>query len=191
MRRRCPTQGVPGGGAWTAVNLAVFAARAPGSPATDGHPTRTAQALSAVARGEPAAPFGRTITLATQRRGVAEAHTVGSPNDGAAWLQGLVDLLAPPAIRILDPPHAVAHLGTSAALVHGADAPEVAPWVADRYRTLGEDGPAPGLACLAHGRAQGPCATPPSCPATLTPREDLAREIAYFEKRAAQLDAAG
>ena len=122
------------GGAWTDVKLAVFAELAPGPHDADGNPTSAARALSYVARWEPAEAFGQTITAEAQRRGVDEARTVVSPNDGGEWIQGLVDLVAPQAIRILDPPHAVAHLGTIAALVHGVAAPEVAPWVAAQYR---------------------------------------------------------
>ena len=176
------------GGAWTDVKLAVFAELVPGPCDADGYPTAEACALSYAARWQPAAQFGQTITLEAQRRGVDEARVVVSPNDGADWIQGNLDLVAPRAIRILDPPHAITHLGTIAALVHGVAAPEVAPWVAAQYRTLREAGPAPVLARLAACRERGPCDTPPPCPDTLTPAEYLAREVAYFEKRAAQLD---
>lgn len=40
---------------------------------------------SYAARWEPAESFGATITLEAQRRGIDEAHTVVSPNDGAEW----------------------------------------------------------------------------------------------------------
>ena len=42
------------------------------------------------------------MTLEAQRRGVDEAGTLVSPNDGAEWIQGVLDLVAPRAVRILD-----------------------------------------------------------------------------------------
>jgi hypothetical protein len=141
-----------------------------------------------VARWEPAEQFGETITLEAQQRGLDEAKVVISPNDGGEWIQGNLDLVAPQAIRILDPPHAVEHLGSIAALVHGVGTAEAQGWVARQYTTLWDDGPAPVLAELARCREQGPCPGSPPCPDDLTPAAYLAREVAYFEKRAAQID---
>ncbi len=175
-------------GAWTDVKLAVFAELLPGPAEADGTPTAEAVNLSYVARWEPAEQFGETITLEAQQRGLDEAGVVLSPNDGGAWIQGNLDLVAPRAIRILDPPHAVEHLGHIAELVQGVGTAEAQGWVAAQYATLRDDGPAPVLAELARCREQGPCASPPPCPDDLTPAAYLAREVAYFAKRATQID---
>jgi len=175
-------------GAWTDVNLAVFADLRPGPVAKDGCPTTEAVTLSYVARWEPAEQFGQTITPEAQRRGLDEAGVVISPNDGGEWIQGNLDLVAPRAVRILDPPHAVEHLGHIAELVHGVGTAEAQGWVATQYTTLREDGPAAVLAELARCQAQGPGTAPPPCPDGLTPVAYLAREVAYFAKRAAQID---
>ena len=175
-------------GAWTDVKLAVFADLVPGPMAEDGCPTTEAVHLSYVARWEPAEQFGQTITPEAQRRGLDEAGVVVSPNDGGEWIQGNLDLVAPQAVRILDPAHAIEHLGQIAALVYGLDTDEARAWVTRQYQTLRETGPAPVLAELARCQAQGPCASPPPCPDGLPPATYLAREVAYFEKRAAQLD---
>lgn len=175
-------------GVWTDVKLAVFAELQPGPVDPDGLPTAEAVNLSYVARWEPAEQFGPTITPEAQRRGLDEVGVVVSPNDGGEWIQGNLDLVAPQAVRILDPPHAVEHLGHIGELVYGVDTAEARAWVAVQYQTLREDGPVPVLAELARCRGQGPCATPPACPDDLTPTAYLAREVAYFEKRAAQLD---
>lgn len=111
------------GGAWTDVKLAAFAELAPDGAATK---------LSYVARWAPAERFGETITLEAQRRGLDAAGAVASPNDGAAWIQGNLDLVAHRAVRILDFPRAAEHLGVVAGLVHGAGAAEAHAWAAAR-----------------------------------------------------------
>ncbi len=141
-----------------------------------------------MARWAPAERFGLTITPEAQRRGVDEALVVVSPNDGAAWIQGNLDLVAHRAVRILDLPHAVEHLGTVAALLHGEGTAEARAWVAAQRRALLDDGPAPLLAALAAGQARGPCAAARAAADGHTPAEQLAREAAYFAKRAAQID---
>lgn len=166
------------GGAWTDVKLAAFADLAPDGTATN---------LSYVARWEPADRFGQSITPEAQRRGVDEAGVVVSPNDGAAWIQGNLDLVAHRAVRILDFPHAVEHLGAVAALAHGEGRAEARAWVAAQRRALLDDGPAPLLAALAACQAQGPCAAARPDAAGRTPAEQLAREVGYFATRAAQL----
>lgn len=174
-------------GAWTEVKLAVFADVVPGPPGEAGEPTADAINLSYVARWEPAEQFGQTITPEAQRRGLDEARVVVSPNDGAEWIQGNLDLVAPGAVRILDFPHAVEHLGAVAALAFGEGTPEARDWVATHRRALLDDGPAALLAALAACQARGPCASARPDAEGRTPEELLAREVAYFTKRAAQL----
>ncbi len=174
-------------GAWTDVKLAVVAELVPGRADDTGQPTHTPWHHSYVARWEPAARFGQTLTLEAQQRGLDEAGTVVSPNDGADWIQGVVDLLAPHAVRILDFPHAVEHLGTIAALVADADTAAADAWVAAQRAALAQRGAGALLATLEACRVHGPSAT--ACPDAdgRSPAEQLAREVAYFTKRAPQL----
>lgn len=58
--------------------------------------------------------FTHQAYVETYRRGTETAKVVCTVQDGAEWEQGLVDVLRPDAVRILDFPHAVEHL-TSAA----------------------------------------------------------------------------
>jgi hypothetical protein len=176
------------GGDWTDVKLAVIGAVVPGPPDEDGRPTARTERVSYVARWEPAARFGQTLTLEAQRRGVDEAAVVVSPNDGAEWIQGNLDLVAPQAVRILDFPHAVEHLGAVAAPVYGEGSPEATAWVATRRRALLASGAAPLLAALAACQERGPCASARPDAEGRTPAELLAREVAYFARRAPQLD---
>src|SRR5437667_3912958 len=56
---------------------------------------------------------GRFIELAeveTRRRKLVQAQEVCAVMDGAGWLQGLVDVHRPDAVRILDFPHAAEHI---------------------------------------------------------------------------------
>jgi hypothetical protein len=101
------------GGEWTDAKLGVIAELVP-AVAAAGSPTVAAVNLSYTARWEPAETFGRTLTLEAPRRGVEGARDLASPNDGAEWIQGVLDDMAPHAVRILDEPHAAAHLGTIA-----------------------------------------------------------------------------
>ena len=174
------------GGAWTDVKLAVFAELVPGPADDTGQPTHAPQHHSYVARWEPAAQFGQTLTLEAQQRGVDEAGTVVSPNDGADWIQGTLDLIAPQAVRILDFPHAVEHLGTLAALVTDHDAAAAA-WVATQRTAFVRQGAGVVLATLEDCLAQGPSPTARPDAEGRAPAEQLAREVAYFTTRAAQL----
>ena len=175
------------GGGWTDVKLAVFADLTPGPPHDDGAPVLVPQTTSYVARWEPAAQFGQTITLEAQRRGIDEAAVVVSPNDGAEWIQGNLDLIAPQAIRVLDFPHAVEHLGVLAALVYGEGSVEAGPWVAAQRKVLSEQGAAPFLQALADCQARGPCPSAVVDAEGRTPQERLRREVAYFTSRGSQL----
>jgi hypothetical protein len=57
-----------------------------------------------------AATFGRMALVETHRRGTETARTVCAVSNGAAWIQGFVDLHRPDAVRILDFPHALSYV---------------------------------------------------------------------------------
>jgi hypothetical protein len=67
--------------------------------------------LSYFSRMTDAITFAEQAEVEMQRRGVSQAKTVGAVTDGADWIQGFIDLHRPDAVRILDFPHAVEHLG--------------------------------------------------------------------------------
>jgi len=171
------------GGAWTDAKLAVIAELVPTVEA-DGAPGVEAVNLSYAARWEPAEAFGRTLTLEAQRRGLEGVPDLASPNDGADWIQGVLDYLAPHAVRILDEPHAAEHLSTIALLVYGERTPAATDWVATQRQRLLEEDPVPVLAALDQTLACGPRPGSPAGPDGLTPQEWLTREVAFFHKRA-------
>jgi hypothetical protein len=176
------------GGEWTDAKLGVIA-ELELVPAVDaeGPPTVEAVDLSYMARWEPAETFGRTLTLEAHRRGVEGARDLASPNDGAEWIQGVLDYMAPHAVRILDEPHAAEHLGTIALLVYGERTPAATAWVTTQRQRLLEEDPAPVLAALEQTLADGPRSGSPAGPDGLTPQKWLAREVAFFQKRADQI----
>lgn len=178
------------GGGWTDVQLAVFADLAPGAPGAAGGPTLVPQTTSYVARWEPAAQCGPTITLEAQRRGIDEAammEVVVSPNDGAEWIQGTLDLIAPQAIRVLDFPHAAEHLGVLAALVYGEGSAEAGQWVAAQRQVLHDRGADALLQARAICQARGPCPSALVDAEGHTPQDRLQREVTYFTSRVSQL----
>lgn len=124
-------------------------------------------------------------------RGGNRRSSSGRPSprrhNGAEWIQGNLDLVAPQAVRILDFPHAVEHLGTVAALVYGEGTAEARGWLTAQRRSLHDAGPTALLTALAVCQARGPCASAPPGPEGLTPAAQLAREVAYFTKRVGQL----
>lgn len=176
-------------GEWSEVKLGALAELVPGREA-DGQPVWEAVRLSYTARWESAERFGRTLTLEASRRGLDEAGVVVSPNDGAEWLHGLLDRIAPRAVRILDEPRAAEHPRVIGELVHGAGTAAASAWVAEQRHRLRTEPPAGVLAELARCQEQGPCATAPVGVDGLTPAARLAREVAYFVKRADQIRSA-
>lgn len=177
------------GGVWTDVKRAAFADLVPGR-AEGGRETLVAVNLSYAARWEPAESFGRTITLEASHRGLDEADRIISPNDGADWIQGNLDRVASGAVRILDESHGAEHLGTIAGLLFGENTAAAREWTATQRRRLKEDPAAVVLTELARCLAQGPRPGAPVGPDGETPQHQLAREVAYFQKRADQIESA-
>ncbi len=98
-------------------------------PDADGQRFLGTQALSYCSRLTDAASFGQVTTLETHRRGTLASDTVVAVNDGAVWIQELLDLQCPQAVRILDLPHAVEHLAQVAHARWEAESPQAAAWL--------------------------------------------------------------
>ena len=80
---------------------------------------------------------------------MADARQVCAVMDGAEWIDGVVDLQCPEALRILDFPHAaqaVSAIGQEAGM---SQSQASAPWLTTQLHTLKHEGPAPVLAGLA------------------------------------------
>jgi hypothetical protein len=123
------------GGQWSEVKLLTIGTVS-GRPAADGTLEPHTHDLSYFARLTDAETFGRLATLETHQRGTVSAGTVAAVMDGAVWLQGLVDLQRPDAVRILDFPHAAQRLSAAAEAVWGPDSVRARCWAAHWRRTL-------------------------------------------------------
>lgn len=131
------------GGQWGEVKLLAIGtvtAAAAGAPAAP-REVRTAD-LSYFARLTDAETFGRLATGETHRRGTETAGQVAAVMDGAVWEQGFGDLHRADAIRILDFPHAAAHLADAVTPTWGKDTPATGAWVETLCHTLKHGDPA-------------------------------------------------
>lgn len=140
------------GGAWTEVRTLVVGSITP----TPTGPTATA--LSYVSRICPAATFGANVFGELARRGVLEhAGPVVAVSDGAPWIQEVLDLQCPSAVRVLDLMHAVGYLADAVKAACGPGAEATSEWLAAQRTALkrGEtDGVLSALAVLPVGEAR-------------------------------------
>jgi len=120
--------------------------------------------------------FQRLALVETHRRGVETAGRVGGVTDGSDWCQGFIDFHRPDAVRILDFPHVGEHLYTVGQAVFGEGSPQAHSWLAEQMHQLKHTGP---VSVLAEVRQL--MATHPDLP-------DLAKELAYLEKRTALME---
>lgn len=146
-----------------------------------GEPVVRAVDVSYCARLADAETFGRALLPELHRRGVETAGTVAAVADGSVWIQGLVDLHRPDAVRILDFPHAVEHLNAAAQVCFGEGTPAAVAWLdqqATALRTGEPDAVLRALSLLPVGRAPDPAAA-------ATARDQT---LGYLRARRAQID---
>lgn len=115
------------GGEWAEARTLVI-----GTQAGD-----TTTALSYVSQLAPAATFGRTVLGELARRGIA-AHPgpVVALSDGAVWIQELLDLHCPQAVRVLDIMHAAGYLAQAAQASFGPGTAQTSEWFATARAAL-------------------------------------------------------
>src|SRR5438445_53301 len=107
-------------GEWAEVKtLALGEIGAPVYQEKQGEWVAPTRELSYFSRLADADTFGRLALVETQRRGTESAGEVAAVTDGAEWVQGLIDLHRPDAVRILDFPHAAQRLAPIAQAVWG------------------------------------------------------------------------
>jgi len=167
------------GGAWGEVRMlavgTVDAARG-----ADGAPVVRTRAVSYFARMADHGAFARLALVETHRRGTEAAGTVVAVADGADWVQGLVDLHRPDAVRVLDFPHAVEHRNAAGQATWGVGAAEAAAGLARQARELKAGDPDAVLAAV---RALPVHAAADPAAAARTREQTLA----YLLKRRAQI----
>jgi hypothetical protein len=138
-------------------------------------------------RHAPAAEFGRLATGTTHQAGTPCAGTVVAVVDGADWLQGLIDVQCPDAVRILDFPHAAEHVSAAAHAVLGQGSPAATAWLDQQLTALKSGDPDEVLAALAtlatHPAASEEAQT--TCAAVIAYLTKRREQIAYAAFRAA------
>lgn len=129
---------VPLADGWHEVKLAAIGART-GDALT---------ALSYTATLGDAATFGHAALGELMRRGVPSAADVVTVNDGADWIQGVLDLHCPQASRVLDFAHAAGYLATAATAAYGEGTDPARAWFATQRHELRHGDPDAVLAAL-------------------------------------------
>ncbi len=132
------------------------------------------QHLSYFSRLSDATSFAHAALVETHRRGLERASEVCAVQDGAEWLQGLVDCQRADAIRILDFPHAAEYISEIGGAVRTAGGRLPANWLAGVLHRLKAEGPARVLKHLAWLAAR--------YPSTL-----LQEKLSYLQKREAHM----
>lgn len=169
------------GGEWTEVKtLAIGEVEVRCS--ADGLPEAHTTNLSYFSRLADAETFTRQAYVETYRRGTESAGVVCAVQDGAEWLQGLVDVLRPNAVRILDFPHAVEHLTAAAQPVLGIGTPQLQVWLDEQTHILKHA--ADGARQVLTAVTQLPIQHAADARAAAEARD---RTVTYFTKRLAQV----
>ena len=136
--------------------------------------------ISYFSRSYRAREFERYALLETHRRGVENADVVVAVNDGADWLQGLVDYHAPEAVRILDFTHAQGYLAAAGKAWLGEGTSEFAVWFRQASHDLKHEPPPQTLQRLRELQqtATGQHQT----------QDIIAQSLAYLAKRTPMID---
>ncbi len=139
------------GGEWAEVKTLVM-----------GEVTRTkrgevcTQQISSFSRLADAEHFAEAALVETHRRGLERAAEVCAVQDGAEWLQGLVDHHRADALRILDFAHAASAVSDIGEAVRGAGGRLPTSWLEGVLHRLKHQGPARVLTHLARVVARYP-----------------------------------
>lgn len=119
------------GGEWAEVRTIAL-----GSVERDKNGTPHTKQLRYFSRLCSAAAFIDWVELPLHQAGTAQAGTVVAVQDGADWLNQLLDAHCPDAVRILDFPHAAEYLTKAAQAALGAGTVEARTWSDTWFHTL-------------------------------------------------------
>lgn len=132
--------------------------------------------LSYFSRMTSAEDFTELAEVETRRRQLVQADEVCAVMDGAGWLQGMVDVHRPDALRILDFPHAAEHLSLLLQALEQAGMHLPADLLPRLLHHLKHRGPR-ALLRLAN-----------RLPPALTEMEGVREHLSYLRKREALMD---
>jgi len=157
------------GGEWAEVKTVVM-----GQVTRNKRGEVCTQQISSFSRLAEAERFAEAALVETHRRGLERAAEVCAVQDGAEWLQGLVDYHRADAMRILDFAHAAEYVNEIGQAVQAAGGRLPTTWLTGLLHRLKHQGPARVLKHLAWLAARYP--------------SPLIREkLAYLQKREAHM----
>jgi hypothetical protein len=125
------------GGEWVEVKTLTL-----GEVTRDQRGEVCTQHISYFSRLSDAASFAEAALVETHRRGLERATEVCAVQDGAEWLQGLVDYHRADAVRILDFAHAAEYINEIGQAVQAAGGRLPAHWLKGVLHRLKHQGPA-------------------------------------------------
>jgi hypothetical protein len=132
------------------------------------------QQISSFSRLAEAERFAEAALVETHRRGLERAAEVCAVQDGAEWLQGLVDYHRPAAVRILDFAHAASAISDIGEAVRAAGGRLPTTWLEGLLHRLKHQGPERVLTHLARVTAR-------------YPSEASQEKLSYLQKRETHL----
>jgi hypothetical protein len=97
--------------------------------------------LSYFSRVDTAERFSRLALAEWQRRGGDKAHTVVAVQDGATWIQGVIDYHCPQATRVIDFAHAQGYIAVVGRALYGPETDAFGQWYGRMSRQLGHQPP--------------------------------------------------
>ena len=160
------------GGEWAEVRTVAIGEVQPAATAQEPQEVHVRK-LSYFSRLTDAETFATLVEVEMRRRKVVSATSVAAVTDGADWLQGLVDLHRPDAVRILDFPHAAEHGAVLLQTLSQAGQSMSADLLSRCLHILKHRGPAPLLRLLSR------------LPTELAEREGVREHVGYLRKREA------
>lgn len=157
------------GGEWVEVKTLII-----GEVTSNKRGEVCTQQLSTFSRLAEAERFTEASLVETHRRGLERAGAVCAVQDGAEWLQGLVDYHRSDAVRILDFAHAAAYLSEIGQAVQAAGGRLPTRWFEGVRHWLKHQGPERVLKHL-------------SWLAVRYPSAGIQEKLAYLQKREAHM----
>jgi hypothetical protein len=157
------------GGEWVEVKTLVM-----GEVTRTQHGDVCTQQVSSFSRLADAECFAEAALVETHRRGLARSPEVCAVQDGAEWLQGLVDYHRADAVRILDFAHAAEYVNEIGQAVRAAGGKLPGKWLEGVLHRLKHQGPHRVLIHLA-------------CLAARYPSAAVQEKLTYLQKREAHM----
>ena len=157
------------GGEWVEVKTLTIA-----EVTLNAHGEVGLEQISSFSRLAAAERFAEAALVETHRRGLDQATAVCAVQDGAPWLQGLVDYHRADAVRILDFAHAAEYVNDIGQAVQGAGGRLPVRWLEGVLHRLKHQGPQRVLKHLAWLFARYP--SPP-----------IQEKLSYLQKREAHM----